>query len=526
MRKAFLSTAVVLAATIGLTSAAGAASGPTSVTAARLATQAAAADYLRSIGIDPATVVVQRGAKNHAGPGCPGAGWNCTNAKQVLQISTTSGVNSFTCTPSGAGTASPHTCVIVQTSTTANNTAQCVIRRIGSGSAQQSCSITQTSVSGRNKAEVKQELALGGAATSATQTATVVQTNGSGANVVASAQLSGEAMLSGSASIGAWSQSVSQAVTIDQEAVTGTNTVEATQLVGQAQTALKGTSGSQSQTSDQAAEVDQFSHGVSKLTVKQTEGQLQVAKTTGVAQTQIGPQRCCSVQADNPANTSSLTQKATQIQKPGNDQAQQQTVVHTSTGNITGTQTTTQDGTTSTNVFSGSTVAEEQSCTDGTCEIGEPPPPPPPPPPAAWLPFNWTGPDGAVPAESPIVIAPGAPVVLSITDAFCRGDRFTISDGATTLGTTTAVPVDLPCASSISDPAVAFADPTYSHGTFALPAGAHSLGIVVSTSPFGSGTAFRSVDPMTAAHCTGGRWSTFTSPTFASEAACLTFVGT
>jgi hypothetical protein len=100
MRKAFLSAAVVLVAAIGLSSAAGAASQQvTSAAPARLTTHAAAAAYLRSLGLDPASVVVQRGEKNYAGPQCPGAGWNCTSAKQVLQVSTAAGLNSFTCTP-------------------------------------------------------------------------------------------------------------------------------------------------------------------------------------------------------------------------------------------------------------------------------------------------------------------------------------------------------------------------------------------------------------------------------------------
>ena len=77
----------------------------------------------------------------------------------------------------------------------------------------------------------------------------------------------------------------------------------------------------------------------------------------------------------------------------------------------------------------------------------------------------------------------------------------------------------------MADPAVAFTDPAYSHGTFALAAGGHSVGIVASTSPFGTGGAYYSVDPMTPAHCTGGRWQTITSPAFASEASCLAFVG-
>ena len=81
-----------------------------------------------------------------------------------------------------------------------------------------------------------------------------------------------------------------------------------------------------------------------------------------------------------------------------------------------------------------------------------------------------------------------------------------------------------PSPGDTTDPAVAFEDPTYSHGTFALAAGSHSMGIVASTSPFGSGQAFYSVDPMGAAHCTDGRWATFTSPAFTSEADCLAFV--
>jgi hypothetical protein len=520
MRKAFLSAAVVLTAAVGLSSGAGAANGPASATA-RLSTHAAVVGYLRSLGIDPAAVVVQRGERNYAGPSCPGADWNCTNAKQVLQVSSASGINSFTCTPAGAGTSSPSTCVIVQTSTSANNNAQCVIRRLAaSGSAQQSCSITQTSTSGRNKAEVKQEAGMIGASTSVTQSATVVQRSGSGSNTVLLHQASGEAMLSGSSSIGTWSQSAAQSVSIDQAATgTGANSVDALQLVGQAQTALKGTSGSQSQTSDQQSTINQASLGPSTIKVKQTEGQLQVAKTTGVNQTQVGPQRCCSTQTGNPASAT-VTQQATQIQKPGNDQVQQQAVVYTSTGTITGTQTATQDGTTSTQTFSGSTVNETQACTDGTCTQDEPPPPP-----ANWTAFNWSGGDGTGADVNPVGLNPAAPVVLSVTDAFCRGDRFTLSDNATTLGTTTAVPVDLTCSDPVSDPAAAFADSTYSHGTFALGSGAHSIDIVVSTSPFGSGTAYYSVDPMTTAHCTGGRWATFTSPAFANEAACLTFVG-
>ena len=42
--------------------------------------------YLGSIGIDLASVVVQQGQLNYAGPDCPGAGWNCTTASLVVQL--------------------------------------------------------------------------------------------------------------------------------------------------------------------------------------------------------------------------------------------------------------------------------------------------------------------------------------------------------------------------------------------------------------------------------------------------------
>jgi hypothetical protein len=524
MRKALLSTAVVCTAAIGLISEAGATPERTTAIPARLSTRAAVVDYLRALGVNPAGVVIQRGTKNYAGPNCPGGDWNCTTAQRVVQIAAAPGVNSFSCTPAGGGTTAPNTCVIVQSATTANNVAACKVSGNVPG-VTQSCTVTQTNVSGTNRLELKEELVLTGATTSGTQVATVEQDNGSGSNVVALTQRSVESMTVDAASV-SWSQSASQSFTIDQEADTGANTVDVSQSVSQTQTALSATSGSQSQSSDQQAEIDQFSHGVSALKIKQSESQSQRANPDGsVDQTQIGPQSCCSVQADNPANTSTVKQEATQVQTPSNDQIQSQTVTYSSSGNISGSQTATQDGTTSTNSFSGSTVSEQQACTDGTCTQDDQPPSPP----ANWTFFQWSGGDGAVADGSPFAVSAAGSVVFSVTDAFCRGDQFTISDGATTLGTTSAVAEAPSCPpggnpGDTSDPAVAFADPTYSHGTFALAAGSHSIGITVPNSPFGGGGAYYSVDPMTTAHCTGGRWATFTSPAFTDEADCLAFV--
>jgi hypothetical protein len=519
MRNAFLGATVACAAAMGLISAAVAAPQQATAAPSRLSTTAAVGAYLRSLGIDPAGVVIQRGSKNYAGPRCPGRDWNCTTARRVMQIAAGPGTNSFSCTPAGGGTSPPNTCVIVQSATTADNVAACKIAGSSSG-VTQSCTVTQTNVSGTNRLELKEELTLEGDATSGTQVATVQQNNGSGSNVVALTQRSAESVSSNAASV-SWSQSASQSFTIDQQADTGTNSVETSQTVSQTQNAPNATDGTQSQLSDQQAQIDQFSHGLSTMKAKQIESQSQTANA-GVDQTQSGPQDCCSSQADNPANTASVKQQATQSQIPGGSQTEEQTVTYASSGNVSGTQTTTQDGTTSTNTFSGSTVSEQQGCTDGTCDQT----PPPPPPPANWTQFNWTGGDGAPVNENPIAVTAVGPVVFSVTDAFCRGDRFTVSEGATTLGTT-SVPGSTGCTpGDTEDPAVAFADPTYSSGTFALASGGHSLDIVVSTSPFGGGAAFYSVDPMTPAHCTDGRWATFTSPAFTSEADCFAFVGT
>jgi hypothetical protein len=530
MRKALCGAAVVCVAIVGFASAAGAASQHQTAVQTRVATQSGAAAYLRSLGIDPASVVIQRGARNYAGPRCPGAGWNCTTSYRVFQISAGPGPNTYSCTPSGGGSQTPpNGCVIVQSNTTGNNVAACKLPGSTTGLTW-NCTVTQTNSSGANRAEVKQEVAISDLATSSVdQDATVTQTNGSGANVVTVNQKSTESITDNSTPSVSWSQSADQDIGIDQNAVSGTNSVSATQELSQTQGAANATSGSQEQLADQQVSADQSSSGVSTLSVKQVESQSQTAGS-GVIQSQIGPQGCCSEQVGNPANTAKVKQIATQDQEPGgagDTQTETQTVTYSSSGNISGSQTTTQDGATSTNSFSGSTVSESQGCTDGTCTEN-----PPPPPPAAWTLFQWTGGDGATATGSPFAVssAESGPVVMSVTDAFCKGDTFTLSEGATTLGTTSTVPEAPTCPSGgnpgdTSDPGTAFNDPGYSHGTFALTAGAHSIGIVAANSPFGGGGAYYSVDPMTTAHCTGGRWATFTYPTFANEAACLAFVG-
>src|SRR6266498_4541630 len=81
-----------------------------------LTTQRGVTQYLAALGLSPDGFVVQRGARNYAGPSCPGKRWNCTTARRVVQIgNAVSATNSFTCTPASTGTnAGTSTCVIVQ----------------------------------------------------------------------------------------------------------------------------------------------------------------------------------------------------------------------------------------------------------------------------------------------------------------------------------------------------------------------------------------------------------------------------
>jgi hypothetical protein len=130
-------------------------------------------DYLRSLGISPRGVVIQRGAKNYAGPRCPGKGWTCTRSHRVIQVASGRGKNRFRC--------SVARCVVVQVarSLLATNTARC-IRTTG---ITQSCSINQTSTGDDNRAIVV-EIATktSGLTQNASQTAQIVQTAGTGRN--------------------------------------------------------------------------------------------------------------------------------------------------------------------------------------------------------------------------------------------------------------------------------------------------------------------------------------------------------
>jgi hypothetical protein len=149
--------------------------------------------YLRRhTDIDPSRVVIQRGKRNYAGPNCPGRAWNCTTARQVVQISLDDdddgnndnggGANTFSCEPS-AGPDNP--CVVIQPGTGGNNYAECVQRTNDMSVVALSCSITQTNIMfGSNTARIEQDAnhSSAGGVQNVTETAVLTQTAVNGNN--------------------------------------------------------------------------------------------------------------------------------------------------------------------------------------------------------------------------------------------------------------------------------------------------------------------------------------------------------
>lgn len=146
---------------------------------ARSTTPTAASGHVRAAG--PA-VVKQIGARNYAGPNCPGVSWNCTNSTRVLQASSPGGQNVAECIGAGAvpgGTLVNPTCVITQTGS--SNVAKCT-QKSADPSSTQSCVITQTGAS--NSATVAQSISQTTTDTqTGTQTASVTQGPGAGDTV-------------------------------------------------------------------------------------------------------------------------------------------------------------------------------------------------------------------------------------------------------------------------------------------------------------------------------------------------------
>jgi uncharacterized repeat protein (TIGR01451 family) len=197
--------------------------------------------YLRSLGVDPRTFVVQRGQRNYAGPNCPGKAWNCTKAKRVIQMAGTTITNRFVCRattgstiPDTSGTnADTNTCVLVQVSQGGLNEARCFLTDIGTHvpNQAQSCVVTQTNTTGRNSIWATQDLRqYDTEQATGHQQITVTQRNGSGnnaalidQNLIQVSDLKPETVTQ--------VQEAKQSVDIHQTADTGTNSSDVKQVL-------------------------------------------------------------------------------------------------------------------------------------------------------------------------------------------------------------------------------------------------------------------------------------------------------
>jgi hypothetical protein len=144
---------------------------------ADFSTIAGAKAYFSSIGVNPRGFVIQRSARNYAGPRCPGRLWACTTATHpVVQIAVAGGRNRFLCRTARCAvvqlTARRAATTLLAAPTAKPNKAVC-IKTTGLS---QSCSISQSSASTNNMAVVYQNAGkLSGLTQSASSSASITQ---------------------------------------------------------------------------------------------------------------------------------------------------------------------------------------------------------------------------------------------------------------------------------------------------------------------------------------------------------------
>jgi len=114
--------------------------------------------------------------------------------------------------------------------------------------------------------------------------------------------------------------------------------------------------------------------------------------------------------------------------------------------------------------------------------------------------FFWSGTLPVFSSDGPFTFTVAGPACVSVTDDFDKGDQFSVYDSAGLLGTTPLVPQVL-LAPEVG-PDAAFADPTYSSGTFVVGPGSHSITIEVTANSLTVGRGYLRVDsPGTPTYC-------------------------
>jgi hypothetical protein len=108
-----------------------------------------------------------------------------------------------------------------------------------------------------------------------------------------------------------------------------------------------------------------------------------------------------------------------------------------------------------------------------------------------WVAFN-AGLAGSLDAQGLFKFSSQKRVVLRVTDAFCRGDRYRILDHGHRRGITTQVPTDTSCTRLpfASTGPEGWNEPGYSRVRLVLAPGRHRIRIRSLRSPFGASTGF------------------------------------
>ena len=112
---------------------------------------------------------------------------------------------------------------------------------------------------------------------------------------------------------------------------------------------------------------------------------------------------------------------------------------------------------------------------------------------------TWTTTDvgGTGSVSAVVTFESSTPVLLRVTDAFCRGDEFTVYDRGVAIFDTSKVGTDPSCDDMprITRGPGAWGDHSYSKGKFLLEPGRHRVKIRITDSPFGAASAFLRIDP-------------------------------
>jgi hypothetical protein len=150
---------------------------------------------------------------------------------------------------------------------------------------------------------------------------------------------------------------------------------------------------------------------------------------------------------------------------------------------------------------------------------------------AGWQQFTTAGGIGGTSADGPYLFESNKLTKVTVTDAYCHGDEFSVLDNGAHIGDTSAVPEDLRACpprfylSATVRADASMSDPTFSHGVFYVGPGSHSLDFVNRAIWNGTDTgsvAFFRLETvsLTAADCKADGWENF-GTLFTNQGQCV-----